>query len=94
MLKVQYFFSKRSPFKNPPTNTNHLPTVAFLLLLRVLAEPTEPVAPLRMPGAAGAAEAGVVRVGAEPGVNDQLAVGEIGLIHALRRQIDSCQAAK
>lgn len=40
---------------------------------------------MRVPGTAGAAEAGVVRVGAEASVHDQLAVGQLGLVEALRR---------
>lgn len=54
------------------------------------AEPTEPVVPQRVPGAAGTAETGVVRVGAKSGVNYQLAVGELGLVHALWRHINTC----
>lgn len=42
--------------------------------------PCKPGVPLRVPGTAGAAEAGVVRVGAEASVHDQLAVGELGLV--------------
>lgn len=54
------------------------------------AKPTEPVVPPRVPGAAGAAETGVVRVGAQSGVNYQLAVGELRLVHALRRHVSTC----
>lgn len=55
-----------------------------------LAQPTKPVVPLRVPGAAGTAEAGVVRVGAKSGVNYQLTVGELRLVHAFRRHINAC----
>lgn len=54
------------------------------------AQPAEPFGPLRVAGAAGAAEAGVVRVGAEAGVDDQLAVGQIGLVHTFWRQVGTC----
>lgn len=47
--------------------------------------PCKPGGPLREPGTAGAAEAGVVRVGAEASVHDQLAVGELGLVEAFWR---------
>lgn len=41
----------------------------------VLAQPAKPFAPLSVATAAGTAEAGVVGVGAEAGVDNQLAVG-------------------
>lgn len=47
--------------------------------------PCKPGAPLRVSGTAGAAEAGVVRVGAQASVHDQLAVGQLGLVEAFRR---------
>lgn len=56
------------------------------------AQPAEPVVPLRMPGAAGAAETGVVRVGAKSGVNYQLAVGKLRLVHAFWRHIRTCNS--
>lgn len=55
-----------------------------------LAEPTEPLVPLRVPGTAGTAETGVVRVGAKSGVNYQLTVGEIRLVHAVWWYISAC----
>lgn len=45
-----------------------------------------------MAGAAGAAEAGVVGVGAETGVDDQLAVGQFRLVHALWREVRTCSS--
>lgn len=49
--------------------------------------------------AAGAAEAGIVLVTAELGLQDQLTVGEVGLVHALSAQVrnvthGSCSQAK
>ncbi|TNN39391.1 hypothetical protein EYF80_050449 [Liparis tanakae] len=49
--------------------------------------PPGPLVALCVAGAAGAAEAGVVRVGAQAGVDYQLAVGELRLVRAFRRQI-------
>lgn len=56
------------------------------------AQPAESFAPLRVAGAAGAAEAGVVGVGAEAGVDDQLAVGQFWLVHALWREVWTCSS--
>lgn len=48
--------------------------------------------------AAGAAEAGVVLVTAELGLHDQVAVGEVWLVHALSAQVhvihSCCSQAK
>lgn len=58
------------------------PTQSFKTQPAALPQPTEPVVLLRMPGTAGAAETGVVRAGAKSGVNDQLAIGKLRLVHA------------
>lgn len=46
---------------------------------------SKPVVALLMPGTAEAAETGVVGVGAEPGVDDQLTVRQLRLVHTFWR---------
>lgn len=43
-----------------------------------------------MPGAAGTAETGVVRVGAKSGVNYQLTVCKLRLVQAFWREVSAC----
>lgn len=54
------------------------------------AQPAKPVVPLRMHGTAGAAETGVVRVRAKSGVDYELAVGKVRLVHAFWRHSGTC----
>lgn len=43
-----------------------------------------------MPGAAGTAETGEVCVGAKSGVNYQLTVGKVRLVHTFWRDVSAC----
>lgn len=53
-------------------------------------QPAKPFAPLRVASTAGTAEAGIVGVGAEAGIDNQIAVGQFWLVHALWREVWTC----
>lgn len=88
VLQIGFNVSDKMP---SPLPSPFLPPIPkFCQPSAASAQPTKPVVLLRMPGAAGAAEAGVVRVGAKSGVNYQLAVGKLRLVHAFWRHVSTC----
>lgn len=86
--------SAPSPVHRKYRSSSFLFSFAFFAAvgLQASAEPTDAVVLLRAPGTAGAAETGIVLVGAKPGVNDEPAVGEFGLVHAVWQHINTCSS--